>query len=169
MHPIISLLQRQEIQSLLQQHKKTITCAESCTGGLVASLITELSGSSEVFNGSIVSYSNAIKMQELGVLKTHLDNCGAVSHEVVEDMLKGVLKKFDANYAIAISGIAGPTGGTQQKPVGTVVIGVACKNGNKFIDTHLFNGSRKEVQIQAAQTSLKKILNLLKKDLTNLN
>lgn len=169
MNEIISLKQREALQTLLKQHQKTLTCAESCTGGLVASLITELSGSSEIFNGSIVSYSNAIKMQELGVLKTHLESFGAVSHEVVEDMLKGVLKKFDADFAIAISGIAGPMGGTQQKPVGTVVIGVASKRGEQIIQTHAFHGSRKAIQMQAAQTSLKKILNLSKKSLTNLN
>jgi nicotinamide-nucleotide amidase len=169
MNEIISLQQRQELQTLLQQHQKTLTCAESCTGGLVASLITELSGSSEIFNGSIVSYSNEIKMQELQVKASHLEDFGAVSHEVVEDMLHGVLEKFNADFGIAISGIAGPNGGSIEKPVGTVVIGVKAKNGDKIVDTHYFSGDRKLVQIQAAQTSLKKILNLSKKTLTNLN
>lgn len=158
--------QMQELQDLLRKNKKTITCAESCTGGLIASLITELSGSSGVFNGSLVSYSNTVKTEELGVEKKHLEDFGAVSHEVVSDMLEGVLSKFNANYAIAVSGIAGPKGGTPLKPVGTVVIGIASDNAYKKVVTCHFKGDRKAVQMQTAQTSLAKMLNLLKKDLT---
>ena len=113
------------LQNLLRKHNKTITCAESCTGGLVASLITRISGSSDIFNGSIVTYSNKIKNQELNVKNETLEKFGAVSTEVVNEMLDGVIKKFDANFAIAISGIAGPNGGTKSKPVGTVVIGIS--------------------------------------------
>lgn len=155
-----------ELQNLLRNAKKTITCAESCTGGLIASLITEISGSSDIFNGSIVSYSNCVKMEELGVKSTHLEQCGAVSKEVVSDMLDGVLLKFKADYAIAVSGIAGPNGGTKNKPVGTVVIGIANTNGYKEVVTCHFLGERKSVQIQTAKSSLNKMLNLLKKDLT---
>ena len=116
------------LQNLLRKHNKTITCAESCTGGLVASLITRISGSSDIFNGSIVTYSNKIKNQELNVENETLEKFGAVSTEVVNEMLEGVIKKFDANFAIAISGIAGPNGGTKNKPVGTIVIGIASNN-----------------------------------------
>lgn len=155
-----------ELQDLLRTNHKTITCAESCTGGLIASMITEISGSSDVFNGSIVSYSNAIKTQELGVNPFHLEQFGAVSKEVVSDMLDGVLAKFKAHYAIAVSGIAGPNGGTYTKPVGTVVIGIANSNAYKKVVTYHFSGNRKAVQIQTAKSSLGEMLNLLKKDLT---
>lgn len=114
-----------KLQNLLRKSKKTITTAESCTGGLVASIITKISGSSDIFNGSIVTYSNSIKNKELGVLNESLDKFGAVSKQVVSEMLDGVLKKFEADFAIAISGIAGPNGGTKNKPVGTIVIGIA--------------------------------------------
>jgi nicotinamide-nucleotide amidase len=156
----------QELQDLLRQDKKSLTCAESCTGGLIASMITELSGSSDVFNGSIVSYSNEIKQQELQVKEEHLEQFGAVSHEVVSDMLDGVLSKFKANYAIAVSGIAGPNGGTKNKPVGTVVIGITSSNAYKKVVTYHFSGNRKAVQIQTAKTALQNLLNLVKKDLT---
>ena len=106
-----------KLQNLLRKSKKTITTAESCTGGLVASLITKISGSSDIFNGSIVTYSNSIKNKELGVLNESLDKFGAVSKQVVSEMLDGVLKKFEADFAIAISGVAGPNGGTKNKLV----------------------------------------------------
>lgn len=146
------------LQNYLKEHRKTITSAESCTGGLIASMITEVSGSSDIFNGAIVSYSNQIKHQELNVKNETLDKYGAVSCEVVEEMLEGVIKKFNASYAIAVSGIAGPNGGTTTKAVGTVVIGISDDKFNKDIKIYHFKGNRKEVQIQAAKYSLKKIL-----------
>ena len=146
------------LQNYLKEHKKTITSAESCTGGLIASMITEISGSSDIFNGSIVTYSNKIKNQELNVKIDTLNKYGAVSYEVVDEMLSGVIKKFDANYAIAVSGIAGPNGGTKDKKVGTVIIGICDDNMNKDIEICHFEGSRKEVQIQASKHSLKKVL-----------
>ena len=154
-----------ELQNLLRAHNKTITSAESCTGGLVASMITEISGSSDIFNGSIVTYSNEIKNQELKVEKDTLDKYGAVSTQVVEEMLTGVIKKFKADYAIAISGIAGPNGGTKNKPVGTVVIGVMRKNIGQDIEICHFEGTRKIVQIQAAKHSLKKVFKFFQKTL----
>ena len=153
------------LQNLLNLHKKTITTAESCTGGLISSYITEISGSSNIFNGAIISYSNEIKNQELFVKKETLEKHGAVSSEVVKQMLSGALKKFDANYAIAVSGIAGPTGGVKDKPVGTVVIGIADDTGYNDIEIYHFKGTRKGVQIQAAKTSLKKISKFLRKTL----
>ena len=152
-------------QNQLKEHNKTITTAESCTGGLIASMITEVSGSSNIFNGAIVSYSNEIKQQELKVKeKTLIDN-GAVSIEVVEEMLEGVIKKFNSDLAIAVSGIAGPNGGTKDKPVGTVVIGIMGKNIGQDIEICHFEGTRKEVQIQAAKYSLKKISKFFQKTL----
>jgi len=153
------------LQSLLKAQNKTITTAESCTGGLIASMITEVSGSSEVFNGSVVTYSNEIKHQELNVKEETLKNNGAVSTEVVEEMLIGVTKKFNSNFSIAVSGIAGPNGGTKNKPVGTVVIGIMGDSFGKDIEVFCFKGTRKEVQIQAAKQSLKKILKFFQKTL----
>ncbi|RXJ90329.1 damage-inducible protein CinA [Arcobacter sp. CECT 8983] len=147
----------QELQNLLKLHKKTITTAESCTGGLIASKITEIAGSSNIFNGAIVSYSNKIKSQELNVKVETLEKFGAVSVQVVEEMLEGVIKKFDADYAIAVSGVAGPDGGTKNKPVGTVVIGIMGINEGKDIEICHFLGSRNEVQNKAAEKSLEKI------------
>ncbi len=146
-----------ELQTLLRANKQTITTAESCTGGLIASMITKISGSSDIFNGSIVTYSNKIKNQELNVKNETLEKYGAVSCEVVNEMLDGVIKKFDANFAISISGIAGPTGATNNKPVGTVVIGLSDSNNHKIVTVYNFNGSREEVQIQAAKVALKEI------------
>ena len=153
------------LQNLLRNNNKTITTAESCTGGLVAHLITNISGSSDVFDGGIISYSNEIKNQELNVKNQTLEKYGAVSVEVVSEMLKGAIKKFNANYAIAISGIAGPGGGTKNKPVGTVVIGICDDNNNEEIEVFYFDGTRIEIQNKAAKSSFSKILKFLQKTL----
>ncbi|PIE46535.1 MAG: damage-inducible protein CinA [Gammaproteobacteria bacterium] len=154
-----------KLQDLLRKNNLTITTAESCTGGLISSMITEISGSSDIFNGAVVTYSNEIKSQELNVKKEILEKYGAVSIQVVDEMLEGVIKKFNANVAIAVSGIAGPTGGTKNKPVGTIVIGTSFKNYDKMVEVCHFKGSRKEIQNQAAKYSLKKILKFLQKTL----
>ena len=116
------------IGKLLKQKNATLATAESCTGGYLAHLITSISGSSDYFKGSVISYANEIKINELGVNPTDIENYGAVSQQVVEQMAAGVLKKFNVDYAVATSGVAGPTGGTPEKPVGTVWIAVATKN-----------------------------------------
>ena len=144
-----------KFQTILKENNQTITCAESCTGGLIASMITQISGSSSIFKGSIVTYSNDIKEQELNVKKQTMIDYGVVSIEVVREMLYGVLKKFNADYAIAVSGVAGPNGGTDKKPVGTVVIGVVNSNNDEHIKVYHFNGDRKEIQEQSAKQGLK--------------
>ena len=154
----------QELQDILKEKNQTITCAESCTGGLIASQITKLSGSSEIFRGAVVTYCNDIKQQELGVKKQTMIDNGAVSIETVSEMLDGVLVKYGATYAIAVSGVAGPTGGTKEKPVGTVVIGVASIFGDKDIEFYYFDGDREEVQQQAAKTSFERIFKILCKN-----
>jgi nicotinamide-nucleotide amidase len=115
------------VGKILLQKNKTISTAESCTGGAIASLITSVAGSSAYFEGSIVSYSNRIKQNLLGVKKETLDAHGAVSEETVREMLSGVLDKMKTDYGIAVTGIMGPGGGSEDKPVGTVWIAV----GNK--------------------------------------
>lgn len=154
-----------ELQTLLRANNQTITTAESCTGGLVASMITKISGSSDIFNGSIVTYSNKIKNQELNVKNETLEKFGAVSIEVVNEMLNGVISKFDANFAIAISGIAGPNGGTKNKPVGTVVIGICDSNNHKIVNIYNFKGSREDIQIQAAKVALREIYKFVQNSL----
>lgn len=116
------------IGDILRDKKATLATAESCTGGYLAHLITSISGSSDYFKGSVISYANEIKINELGVKSTDMDNYGAVSQQVVEQMALGVLQKYNVDYAISTSGIAGPTGGTDEKPIGTVWIAVATKN-----------------------------------------
>ena len=153
------------LQELLRKYNKKITCAESCTGGLISSMITKISGSSDIFDGSVVTYSNNIKKQELNVLEKTLNNYGAVSLEVVQEMLIGSIEKFDSDFSIAVSGIAGPNGGTKEKPVGTVVIGIMSKKGDSNIDMYAFDGNREEVQILTAKTALKEILKFVQKTL----
>ena len=153
-----------EIQNILKKNNLTITAAESCTGGLIASLITSIPGSSAIFNGSIVAYSNEVKEKELNVKKETMIKYGVVSKEVVSQMLDGVEKKFNANFSIAVSGIAGPGGGTPQKPVGTVAIGIKDNLGNKYLQIYHFKGNRQEIQMQSAKTVFEKILKILEKN-----
>ena len=143
----------------LSSFNRTITFAESCTGGLLASLLTQIPGSSNVFKGSMVTYSNELKHQWLGVSHKTLEQFGAVSQETVKEMLSGILMQTEANYAIAISGIAGPGGATPTKPVGTVVIG--CSNGkDRYITTKYFKGDRNYIQYQAAMYGIRMLFEL---------
>lgn len=110
---------------LLRKRKWTLATAESCTGGQIAGQITDVPGASEIFRGGIVAYSNSVKEKFLGVRSTTLKKFGAVSEAVAREMANGARKRFRADFAIATTGIAGPTGGTKSKPVGTVFIAVA--------------------------------------------
>lgn len=114
--------------NLLLKKQKTIATAESCTGGTIASLLTSIAGSSAYFKGSVVSYSNEVKQNILGVRPATLADYGAVSEETVIEMLKGLLASIQSDYGIAVSGIMGPDGGSEEKPVGTVWIAVGDKN-----------------------------------------
>jgi nicotinamide-nucleotide amidase len=116
------------VGKLLTNKNKTMATAESCTGGFIAHQITSIPGSSKYFTGSIISYDNKIKQQELNVSNTILNNEGAVSEVCVKQMATEILSKFNVDYAIATSGIAGPDGGSEEKPVGTVWIAVASRN-----------------------------------------
>jgi nicotinamide-nucleotide amidase len=131
--------------------KQTLALAESCTGGLIANRITNIPGASEIFFGGVVAYSNGVKEKFLGVRAATLKKHGAVSEAVAREMAEGAQKKFGADFAIAVTGIAGPTGGTKDKPVGTVFIAVAYDFGT--IVTHKWNrfGREKFKQITANQ------------------
>jgi len=149
----------QFLKDKLEQNNKKITFAESCTGGLIASSITKIAGSSKIFDGSVVSYANEIKSKWLGVDENVLQKFGAVSEETVQQMLLGILEISESDYAIAVSGIAGPTGGTKEKPVGTVFIGVSDKNGKFIVERLHLKGSREEVQYQTMMHSFRIFIN----------
>jgi nicotinamide-nucleotide amidase len=148
-----SITLQQRLVQLLNEQGKTLTTAESCTGGLIASMITEVAGASHCFHAGIVSYSNAVKASVLNVNQDTLDTYGAVSKEVVIEMLSGALKLSAADYGIAVSGIAGPDGGSDDKPVGTVWI---AWGSQEQIHTQemLITGSRKWFQKMVAACSL---------------
>ena len=131
-----------------------ITFAESCTGGLIASNLTKISGSSHCFDGSVVSYANWVKEEWLGVSHQTLEKYGAVSEQTVKEMLLGAIEISKANYAIAVSGIAGPTGGTPTKPVGTVYIGVADRKSLK-VELYHFKGDRNYIQYKAMMNGIR--------------
>ena len=144
------------IETLAQQNK-TITFAESCTGGLLTYFLTRNNGASKILNGSLVTYSNEIKASWLAVDRDVLETFGAVSKETVAQMSEGAMSVSEADFAISVSGIAGDTGGTPQKPVGTVYIGVRSKT--EHIEEHLLlQGDRNYVQYQSVLYGIKMLL-----------
>ena len=145
------------IGELLVSRGQTVATAESCTGGSIASRIVSVSGSSSYFTGSVVAYSNAVKMQMLGVSQETLDHYGAVSQGVVEEMASGVMNLYDTDYAVSVSGIAGPTGGTKEKPVGLTWIAAA--NRDEIMARKFFFGSNRAVNIEKATNTA---LNMLR-------
>lgn len=144
------------IDATLKSRQK-ITLAESCTGGLLAYFFTSHAGVSSVFEGSLVTYSNILKENWLAVENTTLVDNGAVSEAVVAEMCEGALSIAKADYALAVSGVAGPDGGTEKKPVGTVVIGVKSETYEKVVTCH-FQGDRNYIQQQSALTALKMLV-----------
>jgi len=146
------------IGKILVENNLLLSTAESCTGGNIAHLITSIPGCSEYFKGSIVAYSNEIKQNILSVSKSNIDNYGAVSKQVVEEMAIGVKNLYKTDFAIATSGIAGPTGGTNEKPVGTTWIAIA-NNDGVYAKKYIF-GDQRERNIQRASLTA---LNMLQK------
>jgi len=135
--------------SELKEAGKAVATAESCTGGWVSKAITDIAGSSAVFGYGITTYSNGAKESIIGVQSKTLDEHGAVSAEVVEEMAKGTLRLSGADIAVAVSGVAGPDGGTEEKPVGTVWFAWAVRDGTKaLVDSRLekFSGDRELVR-----------------------
>ena len=147
------------IISRLQSHNKKLTFAESCTGGLLSYFFTRESGASNVFDGSLITYSNVLKANWLAVDEEKLLQYGAVSSEVVEEMSEGALDVSQADFALSVSGIAGPDGGTELKPVGTVYI--SARTNDKLQIEHLtFHGDRNYVQEQSAYYAIKMLLQI---------
>lgn len=137
-----------------------IACAESCTGGWVAKLFTDLAGSSGWFERGYVTYSNRAKQEMLGVSAKSLDDFGAVSEEVVRQMALGACQQAATQVSLAISGIAGPTGGSKEKPVGLVWF-AWCVNGQLETCSKIFAGDRNAVRQQAVEVSIDKLLGFL--------
>lgn len=150
------------IETLSKQQKK-ITFAESCTGGLLSYYFTKENGASKILDGTLVTYSNELKENWLAVDKDVIEEFGAVSSETVSQMSEGALNVSYADYAIAISGIAGDTGGTKSKPVGTVYLGIRSKKTHKEIRLQL-NGDRNYIQEQSVFYGIKELL-LIEKDI----
>ena len=130
-----------------------LATAESCTGGLISALLTEISGSSDVFDCGFVTYSNESKIKFLGVDKKLIEQHGAVSEQVASAMAVGAIAKTKADVAVAVTGIAGPTGGTPDKPVGLVFIAVATKNKITCVK-NIFSGSRDNIRMQSVSKAL---------------
>ena len=141
------------VGTILTLRNKTIALAESCTGGLISNLLTNVSGSSAYFIESIIAYSNEAKIKLLHVSSQTIEKFGAVSSQTASAMAKGIKELAGSDYGLSITGIAGPTGETSQKPVGLVYIGLAHQNG---VDTseHKFFGTREIIKQKAAQTAL---------------
>lgn len=142
-----------DITEKLTQLRHTVTCAESCTGGLLAAALTSLPGSSNWFNMGYITYSNQAKQQLLKVNPMTLKHYGAVSEECVREMALGALINAKADYALSVSGIAGPDGGSDDKPVGTVWFGLATKQ-RIWAKQYLFQGDREAIRAQAVTFAL---------------
>ena len=149
-----------ELFSALKANSYTFCSAESCTGGNIGKIMTDMSGVSDVYLGSVVSYSNDIKMKILSVSKQTLDTFGAVSEETAYEMAQNVREKFGADIAVSTTGIAGPTGATETKPVGLVYIAVAHKDGVS-VKRYVFSGDRDTVRNNASYRALLDALEII--------
>lgn len=147
----------ERIGELLREQKRSLASAESCTGGLVSSLVTDVAGSSDWFVGGVVAYTNALKSRFLGVEENVFLRSGAVSRECVEAMVRGVCSVTGSDMGVALSGIAGPGGGSAEKPVGTVWVAWSVSGKVTSECLHL-SGSRKEIKFQSAWAALEGIL-----------
>jgi len=151
-----------KVFTLLKKHKLTVATAESCTGGLIAHTLTNISGSSEYFDRGIISYSNKSKMELLGVPEYLLIKHGAVSSEVAETMANNVRTKSNVDIGIATTGIAGPTGGTKDKPVGLVYIAISTKN-ETTVEKFEFSGDRIQNKESTCNASLQMLKDIIEK------
>ncbi|HEU5047447.1 MAG TPA: CinA family protein [Rickettsiales bacterium] len=146
-----------QAQALLTQCRKNgflLVTAESCTGGLIAALLTEIPGSSSVFERGFVTYSNAAKIAQLGVPEALLAEHGAVSAQVAQAMAQGALANSHASLSVSVTGIAGPDGGTADKPVGLVYIAVGMQKGGMFVKEFRFEGDRRQVRLATVAEAL---------------
>jgi nicotinamide-nucleotide amidase len=152
-----------ELAEKLKSRAWKVATAESCTGGGLAYRMTSLAGSSEWFERGFVTYSNAAKLEMLGVKLATLDTRGAVSPEVAREMAEGARQFSAAQITVAITGIAGPAGGTPDKPVGTVCFAWACSDVETYLKTEYLSGSRAEIRTQSIIIALDGLVDILKK------
>ncbi|MBI1965507.1 MAG: CinA family protein [Betaproteobacteria bacterium] len=152
----------EEVGTALKSRKLMLATAESCTGGWISEAVTMVPGSSEWFERGFVSYTYVSKREMLGVKEKTLEQHGAVSEEVVREMASGALARSHAQVAVAVSGVAGPTGGTPDKPVGTVCFAWCAKGGTPRSDTQHYSGDREAVRKQSVAHALKGVLAQLK-------
>ena len=150
------------IKKMLVEKKKTVSVAESCTGGMVSAKLTDTPGSSMCFKQSVITYSNEAKMQLLNVQAETLRQFGAVSEQTANEMLNGIITLSKADYAISITGIAGPDGATKDKPIGLVYIGVSYK-GKNTVEKFIFNGTRQDIRERATTMALDNLRRLILK------
>ena len=153
----------EEVASLLNKKKLLLSTAESCTGGMIASKITDISGSSSFFKGGTVVYSNELKINLLYVKPSTLDKFGAVSKECAEEMVRGLCNNLKTETGIAVTGIAGPDGGTEEKPVGLVYIAVKVLN-EVLVKKIIFSGNRDIIRIRAVYSALDTLRRMLLKN-----
>ncbi len=153
-----------ELQILCQERHATVATAESCTGGLIGALLSHQSGSSQHFLGGIIAYSNELKVEILQVPRELIDQHGAVSREVALSMAEGARLLTKAKFGLSVTGVAGPTGGSAEKPVGTVWCAWASASEQEA-KRFLFEGTREEVRTQTALEALKGLLTLIRKNL----
>jgi nicotinamide-nucleotide amidase len=151
----------QTIATIFVQRGATLATAESCTGGWIAKTLTDVAGSSAWFECGVVTYSYEAKESLLGVRPETLAQHGAVSRECVVEMVAGALARFGATVAVAVTGIAGPTGGTPDKPVGTVWIGWKCRGGYAHAELFQFDGDREAVRRQTVAAALRGVQKIL--------
>ena len=149
------------LSQLLVNNREKIATAESCTGGLVSAFCTSVSGSSAWFYATIVSYDNQSKVDLLGVDKQIIKTYGAVSEQTVTAMCKGLLNKTPVDYAVSISGVAGPTGGTKKNPVGTVWIGIIARKQKANIKKYIFSGDRENIRYNAVEQALSNLISIV--------
>ena len=151
----------EDLLDLLKSRSGKLAAAESCTGGMVSAAITDIPGISEFYQGSVISYANAIKINLLGVPEDILNSVGAVSEECAHFMAAGAARALGADYAVSTTGIAGPGGAVPGKPVGTVCMGFYIR-GKVFTETNHFTGSRAEVRCQATCHALNRLMELIR-------
>ncbi|HEU4838827.1 MAG TPA: CinA family protein [Micavibrio sp.] len=151
----------EELSLLLTQKNMRLATAESCTGGMIAAAMTDRSGSSAVFERGYVTYSNEAKIEELGVKSETIETHGAVSEQTAAEMAKGALKHSHADIALSVTGIAGPNGGTEEKPVGLVYIGLALQNKEPHIVKNNFDGDRTTIRQATVEKALELLIDIL--------
>ena len=152
----------EKIHKWMVEQGKRLALAESCTGGSLAARLVALAGASDYFLGSLVTYSNQMKQGLLGVSSETLRVHGAVSRETAHEMLIGLLKRTDTNYGLAITGVAGPSGGTREKPVGTVWIAVGAPGVKPTVEEHHLSGERSEIIEASCDAALSALIRFLK-------